>query len=669
MNSNKLDSEGYVVVKFHNSFGKKLPELFIKDSLDEEDLDIRLWNIKSNVDSDLADLVNSKNLTSKNILNFKLTDVLRGSYYNEYLKKCSWEFLNFLPLPIDTYLINSSNEKIEFSLYPHQDKAISFMREKEAIPPRTVHGLRGGIIKMEMGLGKTLCSIIYSLISSKESCKEEHGENGFPTLVVASKIVMAEWKSQGFEKFFGNKVKVLYLHRDYIGNSIDNITRKQVVKYDFVVTTYDVCSTVCHKYNYQDECIEMGDEHSLMNGKIVSVHCRTREQSDKPKSLGSSIIYTTPWERCFCDESQKFCNPDSKIYKYMMAIYARYKWCITGTPVKNYQTDIWAQLRFCGYNGVTRKIEWKRRGDHLMKSHKLMEAIYNMDYKGAGIEIPEKINIEKFISLDGKELECYNHVQGMAKRVYDKMNAGLSDFASVLALVTRLRQCAIAPYLITTESKREKGTLEERKKDKEAVDVLKNLYKGPLNDWIHNKMGTSGIYSKKMIEIVDTISSIPDENKILIFSMFTSVLDLLSDALKETLPDFEFVQIDGDTKGKVREDYLKLFRTNKKVRGLLMTYKVGAEGLNLTEANHVICIEPWWTNTVHKQAISRCHRIGQKRIVEVHNIYVKDTIEERVIEVCKEKDKITESILEGTGQQITRGVGLDAFTIGKILGL
>jgi SNF2 family DNA or RNA helicase len=662
----KIDKDGYALVNFFDSYGKHLPE---KNNSKEEKIPFITWDIKSNVDLELIELVNSEKLTKENILNFKLTDILRGSYYNDYLKECSWKFLKFRPLPIKTYILKTPDEKIPFSLYPHQDKAITFMRERESMNPRFSHGIKGGIIKMEMGLGKTISSIVYSLISDRISCKEEYGEHGFPTLVVASKTVMTEWKTQGFEKFFGSKVKVLYLHSDFIEKSINTITREQVVKYDFVITTYDVCSTVCHRYSYQEECIEMGDEHSLMNGKIVSVHCRTREQSDKPKSIGASIIYTTPWERCFCDESQRFCNPDTKTYRYMMAIYARYKWCITGTPVKNYETDIWAQLRFCGYNGITRKIEWKRRCEYVIKSHELSSAIFNIDYQGAGIKIPEKITIETFVILDGRELECYNYVQGIARNVYDKLKNGLSDFASVLALVTRLRQCSIAPYLITTESKREKGTLSERKKDKEAMDVLKNMYKGNLGVWIHDKMGTAGIYSKKMIEIIETIRSIPDENKVLIFSMFTSVLDLLSDALKEILPEFKFVQIDGDTKGKVREDNLQLFRKDKKVRGLLMTYKVGAEGLNLIEANHVICIEPWWTNAVHKQAIARCHRIGQTRIVEVHNIYVKDSIEERVVKICKGKDELSESILEGTGQQINQGVGLDKLSLGKILGL
>jgi SNF2 family DNA or RNA helicase len=669
----KLDKDGYVVVRFVDKYGKTLPYLSTKNDKKEEiyhNYKSVLWNIESGItDSNLIELVDSQLLTKKNILNFNLTDILRGSYYNEYLKKCNLVFLEFRPLPIKTHILNNIDEKIKINLYPHQDKAIAFMRSRESIDPRLIYGIRGGIIKMEMGLGKTLCSITYSLISSREKCKEKHGENGFPTLIIASKTVMMEWKSEGFEKFFGNNVKVLYLHKDYINSDINTITRQQVVKYDFVITTYDVCSTVCHKYNYYEECVEMGDEHSLMNGKIVSIHCRTREQSDKPNVVGPSIIYTTPWERCFCDESQKFCNPDTKMYKYMMSVYGKYKWCITGTPVKNYQTDIWAQLRFCGYNGITRKIDWKRRGHHVMKSHNLITCIINMNYEDANIKIPEKINYKIFVSLKNEERECYDIVSKVAKDVYSKMVAGKCKYSSVLEVVVRLRQCSIAPYLITSNSKRQKCKLDEINTDKESINMLKSIYEGPLSDWIHDKTGSAGIYSKKMTQIVSTVDSIPSENKVLIFSMFTSVLDLLSDALTKILPTFKFVQIDGDTKGKDRLEYLKSFRKNKNTRGLLMTYNVGAEGLNLIEANHVICIEPWWTNSVHNQAISRCHRIGQTKIVEVHNIYVKDSIEERIIEICKKKDTMVDSILEGTDEKILQDSCLNKTTIGKILGL
>ena len=662
MTSYELGDDGYASVVFLDDDREDCNKIEYLPS--EEN---RSWD--EIVNPDLVKLVNSQKLSKENILFYELTDLVRGAYYNEYLKKSIREYLNFRPLPLKTHLIDSKGEKIQCKLFPHQVKALTFMKNRELLDPRSNHGLKGGIIMMKMGLGKTLTAITHSLISLREPCKELYGENGFPTLIIASKTVMLEWKSQGFEKFFGSSVKVLYLHSDYMGKSIGNITRKQVVKYDFVVTTYDVCTSTCRKHKFEEEAIEMGDEHTLMKGKIMSIHCRTREQSNNPKVIGPSIIYTTPWTRVILDESQKMANPDTKIYRYMMAVYGKYKWCLTGTPIRNKSTDLWTQLRFCGYNGIERKIEWKSDGHRMMKHHNLTQVILSMDYEGANVVIPKKHITEITFSLQGREKECYEYVQGIARKTFDEMISGLVDFASVLALFTRLRQCSIAPYLLTSESKREKGTLAERKKDKEAVDSLNGVYKGTLGEWVHDKWGTAGINSSKMTRIITVLSKIPGSEKVLIFSMFTSVLDLLDDAIKENLPSFGVVQIDGDTKGKEREELLNQFRTKKNIRGLLMTYKVGSEGLNLTEATHVICVEPWWTNAVRNQAISRCHRSGQTKEVTVHDIYIQNSIEERVVEICQEKDKMVDSMLEGTGQKVSQGTGLDKCTLGRILGV
>nr|QBK86670.1 MAG: DEAD/SNF2-like helicase [Marseillevirus LCMAC102] len=624
------------------------------------------WAELAAVDNEFATLVNSKNLTRENLLEADMTDLVRGAYYNRYLANQIHSHLGFRPLPLVTFGYEKG-EKIIYRLYPHQVKALTFMRERENADGGLAYNICGGIIKMQMGLGKTLIAIAHSLISSRPVCTEVHGEKGFPTLIVVSKTVMIEWKIQGFEKFFGDHVKVLYLHGDYLGKDIDKVTRGQIVKYDFIVTTYDVCSSICRKRGYHEEVLEMGDEHTLMKGKIVSITTRSRKQADQPFITGSAVIYATPWQRVICDESQRFANPTTQTYRHIMAIYGQHKWCLTGTPIRNYETDIWAQLRFCGYTGVERTIDWKRTGVTKMKTHNLTKAILSMNYDDAGIQLPNKHEHIIYITLSGKEKQCYDYVQKTAKDVYNKMMQGLCDYACVLAIFTRLRQCSIAPYLITAEAKREKGTVSERAKNKEAICILKQIYKGTLREWIHDKNGTAGIYSKKITEIITTLKQIPKGEKVLIFSMFTSVLDLLANAYKKLLPDLNFVQIDGDTKGKKRAELLTEFRTNANIQSLFITYKVGSEGLNLTEATHVICIEPWWTNAVHEQAKARCWRIGQTKEVQIHNIYVKDSIEERVVDICKEKDEMAEAMLEGTGQKIK--VGLDKTTLGRMLGV
>jgi SNF2 family DNA or RNA helicase len=149
--------------------------------------------------------------------------------------------------------------------------------------------------------------------------------------------------------------------------------------------------------------------------------------------------------------------------------------------------------------------------------------------------------------------------------------------------------------------------------------------------------------------------------------MFTSCLDLLADALKELLPSFSFLQVDGDTVGEERNMLLTKFRKDPNISGLLLSYKVGSEGLNLIEANHCICIEPWWNGCTIRQGEARCYRNGQTRTVMTYKIYSENTIENKIIEICKSKDEMAECFLEGTQKQMTR-VGIDKYTLGVILG-
>ena len=171
--------------------------------------------------------------------------------------------------------------------------------------------------------------------------------------------------------------------------------------------------------------------------------------------------------------------------------------------------------------------------------------------------------------------------------------------------------------------------------------------------------------SAKIQTIIEILSSIPRDEKTLVFSSFTSCLDLLVSAVRECLPDFDLVQIDGDVTGIDRQESLLEFRQEKEIRAAFMTYKVGSEGLNLTEATHVICIEPWWTPAIHHQAESRSWRFGQTKEVCVYHVFVENTIEKRIWEICEEKEKLKEMYLEGT-EAIIR-TGLDKATLGRIL--
>lgn len=655
----------------------------------------------------------SKQLAEKkvDVEQHDLTQLLRLACTNNYIKDVMLS-RGFRGLPIVGYI-----DDCEVKLKKWQIKALEFARRIERSPPhKFLTSQNGGVLCMQMGMGKTLTGITLALTSPRPSYEnEKYGANGYPTLVVTSKTVMGEWKRSGFEKFFPKGVKVMYFHKMYMGNEINKVTISRIVQCDFVVTTYDVLLNTCRKRGvFLNEISVMGDIHSLMNGKVVYINNRSRKQALRHSSqAGYGIIYGVPWERVICDESQRFAVPDTKTFRAVMAVYGRYKWCLTGTPIRNYITDIWAQLRYCGYIGVLRKLDWKRRGMKKMKDDKLTEVILSMTCKGEGMKLPKKIIIDHKLELKGKPREMYEKVQECAREMYEKMMKGLVNYAVVLAIFTRLRQVAVASYLITPSSKRtcdlEKELFvfiqscecdvrkemmknlmkkdyaecahlakqceckdassfrirlpDRYRNDNDQINISK-LASTKLGFWLYDKEGSSGMDAMKIQKVIEVMRAVPNGEKVVVFSMFTSSLDLLKDACERDYPELSIIQVDGDVTGSQRSDALTLFR-NSNTRAMFMTYKVGSEGLNIVESNNVICLEPWWTNAVHRQAEARCWRMGQMKDVTVHHIYAKDTIEERVISLCRDKDRLSDEMLKGTKSSTK----LDKYTMGRLLGV
>jgi SNF2 family DNA or RNA helicase len=124
--------------------------------------------------------------------------------------------------------------------------------------------------------------------------------------------------------------------------------------------------------------------------------------------------------------------------------------------------------------------------------------------------------------------------------------------------------------------------------------------------------------------------------------MFASALDLLRECIETNL-GVKVVQIDGGVKDK--PSVVQRFKTSPDVNILLATYKVGCEGLNITEATNCILLEPWWNNATLNQAKSRLWRTGQKLPVHVYNLIVKDTVEDKIRDICTRKDELIDSYL------------------------
>jgi SNF2 family DNA or RNA helicase len=508
---------------------------------------------------------------------------------------------------------DSNNDHLLYPLlvgnyYNHQKEVASWMRVQEKKRP---NGFRGGIISLTMGLGKTLLALGYAL---------RHYRNT-PTLIVVPKSVLVEWKTNGIDKFFGNDqdIKIIFFHKD-LNKNIETIRLEDVANCQLVITTYSMCAQACLWGRYHLPIEERG------GGKLF------------PRRRGIGLLYNVFWNRIIFDESHKACNPTTKTFAYMMTLSGKYKWCMSGTPIVNYDTDIWAQLRLCGYDVINTLREWKVQ-KNVVFNDKLRQSVFVMDYTQAvHVTLPPLHNHEVIFELKGEFRELYDELRGEVKKSLNELSEQPTApvYAHMFAMLTRLRQCVIAPYIISPFAKRRPRPSIRPSENEEGGGGVADLGRFLTLD-----KRAYGIHAPKLMKTVEILRDTLG-TKTIVFSMFASALDLLRECIETNL-GVKVIQIDGGVKDK--PSVVQRFKTSPDVNILLATYKVGCEGLNITEATNCILLEPWWNNATLNQAKSRLWRTGQKLPVHVYNLIVKDTVEDKIRDICTRKDELIDSYL------------------------
>lgn len=525
----------------------------------------------------------------------------------------------------------------DYVLLDYQKKAVNWMKEQE----ETKH--KGGILSLQMGMGKTFISLALG-------CQSE-GIN----LVICSKTVLLTWIEE-IEKFYGKDLPYLVLHSDYISER--DVTKQLILKQKFVLSTYDVVANICRKDPSMTEALFEKDESNV-------THLRRPKYIYLDGDLsGFKVLMSIRWHRVIADESQRFANPRSKIFNAMMTIPGERRWCLSGTPIRNYTSDLYPQFRFSGFHHITTPTRFKRT---TYQSWRLDRKVMSMNYGTVGIVLPAIHKHVETFALSGKTRKVYDHYLENTREMYNKFKfEGSLSFACVLVLFLRLRQVCIAPYLVTQDSKR-CDIMPSAGKDllREVLDSIGDDLRG----WVHNKV-EAGLSAPKVRKIVDIIKGIVETGeKVIIFSMFVGAEDIIREAVEkdDDIGHIGVAQIDGTVTGQDRSEQIQFFKTESAVQMLFATYKTGAEGLNLTEASHIILCEPWWSPAIHEQAIARSYRTGQTKDVHWWSIIAEDTIEEKVLDICGTKYDIMGLFL-GDNHTLSNGIKFDKSMIGQILG-
>lgn len=318
------------------------------------------------------------------------------------------------------------------------------------------------------------------------------------------------------------------------------------------------------------------------------------------------------------DEGQTIKNPDSKRYKTVRLLQAKQRFVLTGTPVENNTLDIFALLTFCNpgmfgslkqfkdhYAVPIDKFQDGKRAKELQK--RIHPFLLRRTKKQVATELPEKTEMVVYCEMDHEQRRVYDVYKTELKE-YLMSEPDFSDGQSsmhVLAGLTKLRQICNSPALI-------------------------------------NENGVSyGDQSAKIQELIAQIEDKKKHHKILVFSQFVGMLKLVEQALEERKISYSLLT--GQT--RKRKEVVHQFQQDESVRVFLISLKAGGMGLNLTQADYVYLIDPWWNPAVENQAIDRAYRIGQDKKVVAIRLITPNTIEEKILELQKRKRELISDLV------------------------
>ncbi len=344
------------------------------------------------------------------------------------------------------------------------------------------------------------------------------------------------------------------------------------------------------------------------------------------------LLLDIPFDYVVLDESQAIKNPSSKVTRAASLLNAKNRLCLSGTPLQNNTFDIFAQMNFLN-PGMLGSMEFFRqefaipidkfgepdRKDHLRKL--LYPFILRRTKEQVAKDLPDKIETVLFCEMQEEQ-----------RRIYD---AYRNDFRDKIM-----------------------GTIESNGIQKSQLTILQGLMKlrqicdSPA---IMNEQEKFPNHSIKLEEIGREITENIGNHKALIFSQFLGMLALIKEKLKELEVDFEY--FDGSTTATERERAIQRFQNDDNCRVFLISLKAGGVGLNLTAADYVYIVDPWWNPAVEQQAIDRTHRIGQTKNIFAYRMICKDTIEDKIIQLQEKKRLLAKDLItddEGFVKSLTR---------------
>ncbi|WP_257670673.1 DEAD/DEAH box helicase [Parapedobacter tibetensis] len=334
------------------------------------------------------------------------------------------------------------------------------------------------------------------------------------------------------------------------------------------------------------------------------------------------MLQTQRFSYLVLDESQAIKNPLSKRFECAQAIQSDYRLALTGTPIENGIADLFAQLDFVnpGFLGTYGQFKKNFPGiadgtasSETKESLQRIIAPFMLRRTKAQVakDLPEKTEMILYCDMLPEQRKIYERYRRYFRgELEGKVSEGM-DKAKFFVLegLMKLRQVCNSPSLIKSEN-------------------LPNV-------------------SAKLDEMKEHILEKTQGHKLLVFSSFTAMLALMKTELEGL--GISYAYLDGKVPGDQRQAEVARFQNDETCRVFLISLKAGGTGLNLTAADYVYILDPWWNPAAEAQAIDRCYRIGQDKHVMAYRMICKDSIEEKILNMQASKKELADSLIQTDG--------------------
>jgi len=450
-------------------------------------------------------------------------------------------------------------------LRPYQQRGLDFLAYTAGL------GI-GAVLADDMGLGKTVQALAWLL-----HMREQEPQGG-PSLVVCPASVVHNWAREAAH--FAPALRVLLL----TSGSERHALRRDIATHDLIVTTYALLRRDLEEWRSVD--------------------------------LRAAIL----------DEAQNIKNPDAVVSRAALALRARHRLALTGTPLENRALDLWSIMAFVNPGYLGSRGQFSARFDRpdapahvrTLLAAKLRPVLLRRMKREVATDLPERIEERRDCELGKQQRQLYLAELKRSRALVDELAAApggvRQNKITILAALTRLRQICCHPALVGGRSGLESGKFEA------------------------------------LFELLEPL--LAEGHKVLLFSQFVQCLKLLAKEMQRR--HIAHHTLTGQT--VKREQVVTAFQEDPQPGVFLISLKAGGTGLNLTAASYVVLFDPWWNPAVEAQAIDRTHRIGQDRTVIAYRMLALGTIEEKIWELQQRKAALARDILgeDGFARSLTR---------------